>query len=181
MNNHQRVENVLTLAALGFLVLGCLTVLAPFVSALLWAVILAFSTWRIYERVLRACGHRQGLAAGLMTLGLALLLLAPVLMVGAQLGENIDNLMGAARRFLARGVPAPPPWLLGLPVIGPRFGILGTAAGQWRGRGRQRKGAGLAGGPGQAHQRLAVTAGAGSRAGTVATHPERVCLVLPLP
>jgi len=119
MNNHQRVENVLTLAALGFLVLGCLTVLAPFVSALLWAVILTFSTWRIYERVLRACGHRQGLAAGLMTLGLALLLLAPVLMVGAQLGENIDNLMGAARRFLARGVPAPPPWLLGLPVIGP--------------------------------------------------------------
>lgn len=118
MNNHQRVENVLTLAALGFLVLGCLTVLAPFVSALLWAVILTFSTWRIYERVLAACGQRPRVAAGVMTLGLALLLLAPVLIVGAQLGENIDNLVGAGRRLLQRGVPPPPAWLLNLPVVG---------------------------------------------------------------
>jgi len=51
-----RGENLLTIAALALLVVGCLTVLAPFVSALLWAVILTFSTWAIHERLLRLCG-----------------------------------------------------------------------------------------------------------------------------
>ena len=118
MNNHSRVENVLTLSALGLLVLGCLTVLAPFVSALLWAVILSFSTWGLYERVLTLLGHRRGLSALVMTLGLAVLLLVPVVIVGAQLGENLDHIAGAARRLLDRGLPPAPAWLGGLPGVG---------------------------------------------------------------
>ena len=118
MNQHSRVENVLTLSALGVLVLGCLTVLAPFVSALLWAVILSFSTWGLYERVLALMGHRRAPAAACMTLGLALLLLVPVLIVGAQLGENLDHVAAAARHLLDRGLPPPPAWLVALPGIG---------------------------------------------------------------
>jgi predicted PurR-regulated permease PerM len=88
MNKHSRVENVLTLSALGLVVIGCLTVLAPFVSALLWAVILSFSTWGLYERVLTLLGHRRGLSAFVMTLGLALVLLVPVVIVGAPRGRG---------------------------------------------------------------------------------------------
>jgi predicted PurR-regulated permease PerM len=118
MNKHSRVENVLTLSALGLVVIGCLTVLAPFVSALLWAVILSFSTWGLYERVLTLLGHRRGLSAFVMTLGLALVLLVPVVIVGAQLGENLDHIAGAGRSLLDSGLPPAPAWLRGLPGIG---------------------------------------------------------------
>lgn len=118
MNRHSRVENVLTLSALALLVLGCLTVLAPFVSALLWAVILSFSTWGLYERLLTLLGHRRGLSALVMTLGLAVLLLVPVVIVGAQLGENLDHIAGAALRLLDRGLPPAPAWVSELPGVG---------------------------------------------------------------
>ncbi len=113
-----RVENLLTIAALVFLVVGCLSVLAPFVSALLWAVILSFSTWGIYERLLRLCGQRRRLSALLMTMILALVLLAPVLLVTAQLGDNLNHLSRAVKHFIDTGLPRPPGWLAQLPIIG---------------------------------------------------------------
>ncbi|MGD9600231.1 MAG: AI-2E family transporter [Gammaproteobacteria bacterium] len=115
----QRIENVLTIAALALLVGGCLAVLAPFVSALLWAVILTFSTWAIFTRVLRLCGGRRTLAALAMTVMLALLLVAPLLLVATRLGENVNTLAGALRGLLDTGLPAPPAWLAGVPGIGP--------------------------------------------------------------
>ncbi len=118
MMNNPRVENLLTIAALTLLVMGCLTVLAPFVSALLWAVILSFSTWGIYERILRGLGRRQTLAAFLMTLGLALVLLAPIMLVAAQLSDNLDHLTRAVKHLIESGLPRPPPWLDELPLVG---------------------------------------------------------------
>ncbi len=115
---NMRTENMLTLAAIVLLVTGCLTVLAPFVSALLWAVILSFSTWGIYARVLRICGDRRGLSAGIMTLILALVLLAPVVLVAAQLGDNLQHLGSEVEHLMAGGLPQPPAWLKGLPVVG---------------------------------------------------------------
>ena len=35
------------------LALGCLTVLRPFLSALLWALILSFSSWPLYAWLLQ--------------------------------------------------------------------------------------------------------------------------------
>jgi predicted PurR-regulated permease PerM len=113
-----RLENLLTITALVFLVMGCLTVLAPFVSALLWAVILSFSTWGIHERLLRLCGYRRRLSALFMTLALALVLLAPVVLVAAQLGDNLNNLARAAQHFMDRGLPRPPAWLDQIPFVG---------------------------------------------------------------
>jgi len=116
--NNPRVENLLTIAALTLLVVGCLTVLAPFVSALLWAVIVTFSTWGIYLRLTSACGNRRRLSAFLMTLVLAAVLLAPVVLVASQLGDNLNNLTQAVQRLFERGLPQPPAWLGRIPVVG---------------------------------------------------------------
>ncbi len=113
-----RLENLLTIAAIVFLVLGCLTVLAPFISALLWAVILSFSTWGAYAWLLGVCGGRRNLAALTMTLLLAGVLLAPLVLVAAQLGDNLNNLTGAVRTMFENGLPPPPAWLDELPVVG---------------------------------------------------------------
>ncbi len=104
----------------GFLTLlgvGCLFVLLPFVSAILWAAILCFSTWPVYRRLLKALGNRQTLAACVMSLGAVIIILLPFVIVGVTLGDNIAELTSAARDWI-KGDPRLPEWLSGIPVVG---------------------------------------------------------------
>ncbi len=43
-----RVARLVGIAAIAALAVACLLVLRPFISALLWAAILAFSTWPVF-------------------------------------------------------------------------------------------------------------------------------------
>lgn len=121
-----RFENLLTIAALTLIVVGCFAVLAPFLSALLWGVIVTFSTWGVYSRIHRALGGRKTLAALLMTLTLAAVLVVPVATVTVKLGDNARNLARAVSAALQDGVPPPPVWLDELPLVG------GRAAAYWQ-------------------------------------------------
>src|SRR6185503_7188854 len=51
---------------------GCVFVMVPFVSSLMWAAVLTFSSWPLYRRLLALVGHRPTLAALLMSLALML-------------------------------------------------------------------------------------------------------------
>ena len=113
-----KLEQTLGWAVLLALVVGCLIVLLPFVSALLWAVVLSFTSWPIYRRLLSLLGNRRTLAALAMTLGMVLILLLPFLIVGMTLADNVKELTAATRHWIAGGPPAPPDWLAKVPVIG---------------------------------------------------------------
>ena len=58
-----KIERNLGWVVVLLLLLGCLLVLRPFVSALLWAVVLCVSSWPIYHRLLQGLGQRRTLAA----------------------------------------------------------------------------------------------------------------------
>lgn len=111
----KRNEDILALTALAAVIVGCLLVLAPFLSAILWAVVICFSTWGIYERLLALVRGRESLAALLMTCLLAVLVLGPLAIVAASLGENTTHLARAIQGWAAAG---PPEWLARVPVIG---------------------------------------------------------------
>ena len=113
-----KMEENLGWAVLLALGIGCLVVLRPFVSALLWAVVLSFSSWPIYRRLLRWLGNRRTLAALLMTLGMVLILLLPFLIIGLTLAENVKELTAATRHWIGGGPPGPPAWLAKLPIVG---------------------------------------------------------------
>ena len=113
-----RIENLLTITALTLIVAGCFLVLAPFLSSLLWAVIVTFSTWGVYSRVHLALGRRKTLAALVMTLTLAAVLVVPVAVVTVKLGDNARNLTRAVTAVVRGGVPVPPAWLDELPLVG---------------------------------------------------------------
>ena len=115
-----KLEQNLGWAVLLVLLVGCLFVLRPFVSALLWAVVLSFSSWPIYHRLLRLLGNRRTLAALVMTLGMILILLLPFLIVGMTLADNVKELTTAVRQWVAAGPPEPPSWLVKVPVVGTR-------------------------------------------------------------
>jgi predicted PurR-regulated permease PerM len=114
----EQVEQFLGIAALLMLAAGCVLVLWPFVSALMWAAVICFSTWPIYLWCERALGGRSGLAAALMTLLVALVLVIPFALMVATLADNVSSLVRAATRVIEQGPPAPPDWVATLPVVG---------------------------------------------------------------
>jgi predicted PurR-regulated permease PerM len=80
-----KLERTLGLASLVLLLGGCLLVIKPFVTALLWSVVLTFSLWPLHQRLVRLLGGRRALASALMAGGLALIVLLPFLVVPASI------------------------------------------------------------------------------------------------
>ncbi|MEX2200226.1 MAG: AI-2E family transporter, partial [Dongiaceae bacterium] len=114
----ERFELIAGLALLALLAAGCLVVLLPFMSSILWALILCFSTWPIYTRLLAWLKGRSTLAATLMTLAVALVLVVPLIFLGASLADHVGGVIQVVRLLLYEGLPEPPVWLLDLPLVG---------------------------------------------------------------
>jgi predicted PurR-regulated permease PerM len=109
------------------LLTGCLIVIRPFVSALLWAIVLCYSSWPVYDRLRVMVGNRRTLASLIMTSAMILILLVPFLVVGSTLAGNVKTFTTAAQEWIARGPPSPPAWLEKVPMVGKK------AAARWRG------------------------------------------------
>ena len=115
----RRLERTISWLALALLIIGCMIVVWPFMSALLWAAILTFTTWPIYRRMLAWWGGRRTWAALTMTLAAALVLVLPFVVAGISLADDAKTLASAARDFVEGGPPEPPRWLAKFPLIGP--------------------------------------------------------------
>ncbi len=115
-----RIDQILTLLLLAVLIGGCFLVLRPFLSALLWAVVLSVSTWPLFLQVRALTRRRDGWAAGVMALLIAAVFVAPFVIVGVTLADNSVRMAEAAREFMAEGPPGPPHWVAQLPFIGER-------------------------------------------------------------
>ena len=113
-------ESFLIVVVLGLLC-GCLLVLIPFMSSLLWAAVLVSASWPAYARLLKLVGNRHSFAAFLMTLGMILILLLPFVIIGTTLAENIKEMTAATQKLIQHGPPAPPDWLAKVPVVGHRL------------------------------------------------------------
>ncbi len=113
-------ERVIGLALVLTLGAACLTVVAPFAIPLLWAIVLAVSTWPAYRRLRDLMGGHRRTAAALMALLLFLVLVGPIAVIIASLADDaraLGDLVGEVTRDLQS--PEPPPFLAGVPVIGP--------------------------------------------------------------
>jgi predicted PurR-regulated permease PerM len=112
------VEKALGLALLSVVIAGCLLVLFPFLNAILLAIPLCVSTWPLFTRLQHGLGGRRALAAVVMTLGIAALLVVPLVLLGMNLAEDLGGLNVAVHSAIDRGLP-PPHWLGRVPVVGP--------------------------------------------------------------
>ncbi len=123
-----RLEQMLALAALVVLAIGCILVLKPFLSAILWAVILCFSTWPLFMRVHDLFGRHRTLAALVMTLLAALVFVLPFAIVGPRIAEDFAAVAQAIARTLEQGPPGPPGWIHDIPIVGPDIAAYWTRA-----------------------------------------------------
>jgi predicted PurR-regulated permease PerM len=114
----RRIEYVLGIGGLMLLAIGCALVLWPFLSAILWAGVISFSTWPIYRRCERAVGGYRAAAAAAMTMLVLIAVVAPLAFLVTALADDITKLIEAVTRILEQGPSAPPDWVKGLPFVG---------------------------------------------------------------
>jgi predicted PurR-regulated permease PerM len=113
----RRVAGILLL----LLAIGCLLILRPFLSALLWAAILAASTWPVYARLERLLGGRRSAAAALMVVSAAAVFLLPLTLLASHLAGEVTGAATVASRWMESGPPGPPDWVRTLPLVGARL------------------------------------------------------------
>jgi len=100
------------------IVLLTFSVLRPFLVPLIWGGILAYVSWPLNQRFLRATRGRTGLASLLTTLIVSLALIVPMVWLMWQLRAEGGAAYVKVQAFLASN-PTLPPALADLPWIGP--------------------------------------------------------------
>jgi predicted PurR-regulated permease PerM len=93
-------------------------IVRPFLSSLLWGVILAIGTWPLFVRVRHLTGGRALLASTLLVIVYMAVLVVPLVMVGDGLIDHVSSLSSHVSGMLEKGPPPPPVWLGDLPLIG---------------------------------------------------------------
>src|SRR5437870_5554272 len=127
------IQRWVQLAGYTLIIATALAVLRPFLVPIAWAAILAFATWRIFERVRHALGGRAALAAALMTALVVLLIVIPAVLLSLALAAEIGRTF-ADFRLSALTVPAGVLAVVReLPWLGPRIadqlvGVLADSA-----------------------------------------------------
>lgn len=117
-------ERLLLALLIGGVAAGCVLVLYPFFSALLWAAILVFTTWPVSEwlRINLRVGH--GGAAGLMVALTAVVLVLPLALAAPGGASDVNQLHSAIEAALRGGLPDAPGWVFDIPVVGRAVGGL---------------------------------------------------------
>lgn len=118
MVSNEVIERTIGGLALALLAIGCIAVLWPFGTSLIWAGIIVFSTWPLFLRLTAALNGRRALAAALMTLLVTLLLAAPIAFMADRLADDVGRVIALVREWLEVGPPGPPDWVMQIPVVG---------------------------------------------------------------
>jgi predicted PurR-regulated permease PerM len=121
MESQQRIQQIVVIALLSVLAVGCMTVLRPFLPALLWALILSLSGWPFYEWLVQRLKGWRSLAAFFMTLLVAAVFILPLAAAGTGLADSVAKVGAMVAVLLKQGPPGPPTWVAELPIVGPQL------------------------------------------------------------
>ena len=95
-------ERILMGLLLGGVAVGCVLVLYPFFSALLWAAILVFTTWPVCRVAAPAAAPGRGAAAGVMVALTAVVLVLPLALAAPGGANDVNHLAPCGRGCAAR-------------------------------------------------------------------------------
>ena len=119
-NPESRLEQYARIAAAALLALGCFLVLRPFLGAILFAGVLAFSTWPLFARLRHALGGRGWLAALVLVFAMIVVIALPVGLAAQSIVVNSADMVEAVRNFFdERSALTLPGFIRDLPLVGP--------------------------------------------------------------
>ena len=99
------------------LVLLCYRVFSPFLTLMIWALILAVTLYPLHQFLANRIGGRQGLAATLLVVVGMVLIVTPTAMLMSSLGDSVYQLINAVQNNTLK-IPAPRPGVEKWPVVG---------------------------------------------------------------
>ncbi len=114
------LQPILAAGALLLLLGGAFAVMAPFLSSLAWAFVMAFSLWPLHRRLVVLLRQRRTIAAMITTSAIALVLVVPTILIVVNLSGDARAIASAGKRWVAEGPPTAPAWLRSLPYLGNR-------------------------------------------------------------
>jgi predicted PurR-regulated permease PerM len=103
---------------IGLLIAAGFWTIRPFLTPLIWAVIIVVATWPAMLRVQAFLWGKRGLAVTIMSVSLLMLLVVPLSIAITTIVDKSDEIVGWLRSLSAWTV-APPQWLNDIPVLGP--------------------------------------------------------------
>ncbi len=112
------LNQITRISLIALLIIGCASVLRPFMAAILFAAIICLFTWPLYHRVWQSLGKRDTLAAIVMTLLLLISLILPMAYLAANLAESAAMLLNEMEKVFHNLQPLAPDWVRSLPLIG---------------------------------------------------------------
>jgi predicted PurR-regulated permease PerM len=109
---------LLAIVAIGGLITASFWVLRPFLLAVIWATMIVVATWPALCAVEARLWGKRSLAVIVMTLGMLLVLAAPLTMAVVAIIERADDVATWATSLARRPVPDPPEWVWAVPLVG---------------------------------------------------------------
>jgi predicted PurR-regulated permease PerM len=98
----------------------CYIVFAPFLTLMVWAVILAVALYPLHQWLARRTGGRQGLAATIVVIGGCLLIITPSALLMNSFGSSLHDLVGAVQQNTL-AVPPPRESIRSWPLVGEKI------------------------------------------------------------
>lgn len=118
--HEQSGVRLIQITLVAVLVVGCWLVLRPFLSMLLFMLVIAVSTWPLYRWLVNFLGHRrQALSAFLACIAVLVSFVAPVLLLTSSAIDAVEWFLDWARQWVAAGPPQLPDSVAQLTIIGP--------------------------------------------------------------
>lgn len=118
MGSSEAVARFIGLLAAGVLAAAALLVLRPFLSALLWAVILVFCTWPAYRLLTDRLRLGRSWAAAAMVLAAFLVIGLPLVFAVPVERQDVDAIRSWIERVFTEGLPDLSAVLLPIPFVG---------------------------------------------------------------
>jgi predicted PurR-regulated permease PerM len=98
----------------------CYTVFAPFLTLMVWAVILAVTLYPLHRWLARRVGGRQGVAATVIVIAGCLLIIAPTAVLLNSFGSSLNDFVHAVKDNTLV-VPPPREGVKGWPIVGEKL------------------------------------------------------------
>ncbi len=98
----------------------CYRIFAPFLTLMVWALILAVALYPLHQMLARRIGDRQGLAATLIALVGAALIVAPSAALMGSLADSVQDLVHGVQDNTLQ-IPPPRPGVAEWPVVGEKL------------------------------------------------------------
>jgi len=123
---HDLTRNTLAVFCIVGLIALSLWVLRPFLAATVWSTMLVVATWPWLISLQKVLGGRRAPAVMVMTVGMLLLLIAPLWWAISTITQKSDQFMVLGKSLASNGLPALPDWVELIPFVGEKINIAWT-------------------------------------------------------